>query len=235
MNRTLAALALISLALVGALPGRADDKKLLERRGWGKAIDPDADCTMTEEQGKLTIKVPGSLHDLFPGQKDPKKRNNAPRVLQGVRGNFTALVKVTADWRPGAGLRGANTFPYNGAGLLVWESDTQFVRFERNLWVSPDGATSYTTPLQYANGRQVNATQTTRNEFFKGRSTWLKVQRTADTLTTHISHDGKDWLETATLTARLTEVVQVGVTAINSSDAEFVVAFEGFGIIGQPP
>jgi regulation of enolase protein 1 (concanavalin A-like superfamily) len=212
----------------------ANDKKLREDSGWGKPVNPDGDCTFTENRGKLTITVPGSLHDLFPGQQDPRKRNNAPRVLQGVRGNFTASVKVTADWKPGSGLRGANTFPYNGAGLLIWESDTQFVRFERNLWVAPDGVSCYTTPLQYKDNRQINASKTTRNEFFKGRSTWLKVRRDGDTFTTSISHDGKEWTETATLTARLPESVQIGVTAINSSDKPFVVEFEEYGIVGCP-
>lgn len=234
MKRAPFILLAVVLVLFGTVAGRADDKKLLEGKGWGKPIDPDADCTMTEEKGKLTITVPGSLHDLFPGQRDPKKRNNAPRLLQSVTGDFTASVKVAADWIPGRGLPGANTFPYNGAGLVVWESDSQFVRFERNLWITPNGPSCYTTPLQYKDNRQTNASKTTQTEFFKGRSTWLKVQRAGDKLTTSMSHDGKEWIETAELTAKYPESVQIGVTAINSSDGAFVVAFEEFRIIGRP-
>jgi regulation of enolase protein 1 (concanavalin A-like superfamily) len=224
----------VALALVGVGFGSADDKKLLESRGWGRAIDPDGDCLMTEEKGKLTVKVPGSMHDLYPGQKDPKKRNNAPRVLTGVSGRFLAQVKVTAEWKPGGPLPGANTHPYNGAGLVVWASDTEFVRFERNVWVTPDGPMSFTTPLQYANGQQINAAKSTRNEFFKDQSTWLRVERDREKLTTSISHDGEKWIETSVLTARFPESVLVGVTAINSSDKEFVVEFEQFGIVGRP-
>src|SRR5262245_56616033 len=80
---------------------RADDKKPREIKGWGEATDPDGECKIEEKKGKLTIKVPGSLHDLFPGQKDEKKRFNAPRVLREVEGDFVAYVKVTADWKPG--------------------------------------------------------------------------------------------------------------------------------------
>lgn len=225
--------ALAALALgVGVMS--ADDKTFLESRGWGKPVDPDNDCTMTEEKGTLTITVPGSLHDLFPGQRDPKKRNNAPRVLQAVKGDFTATVKVTADWKPGAPLPGANTHPYNGAGLLVWDSDTQFIRFERNVWVGKDGAWSYTTPLQYTDGRQVNTAKQTKDEFFKGRSTWMKVERLGAKFVFSISHDGDKWQETATLTAKLPETVRVGVEAVNSSSGAFAVQFSEFGILGTP-
>lgn len=234
MNRSLRALAVVALALAAVGPNRADDKKALEARGWGKAVDPDDDCTFTEAKGKLTITVPGSLHDLFPGQRDPKKRNNAPRVLQSVKGDFTAVVKVTADWKPGAPLPGANTHPYNGAGLLIWDTDTQFIRFERNVWAGRDANWSYTTPLQYTDGRQVNTVQQTREEFFKDRSTWLRVERTTDTFTFAISHDGEKWQEAAKLTAKMPESVRVGVEAVNSSADEFVVEFEEFGIIGMP-
>ena len=230
----LAGAALVALVLGATGSTRADDKKALEARGWGKPVDPDGDCTMNEGNGTLTVTVPGSLHDLFPGQRDPRKRNNAPRVLQAVRGDFTATVKVTADWKPGAPLPGANTHPYNGAGLLVWDTDAQFVRFERNVWVGKDGAWSYTTPLQYADSRQVNAARQTRDEFFKGRSTWMRVERTGDTFTFSISHDGDRWQEAAALTAKLPETVRVGVEAVNSSAKAFAVEFAEFGIVGTP-
>jgi regulation of enolase protein 1 (concanavalin A-like superfamily) len=231
MTRPAPLLALALAVAAGAL--RADDKKVLEARGWGRAVDPDDDCTFTEAKGKLTIAVPGRLHDLFPGQRDPKKRNNAPRAVQPVKGDFTAGVKVTADWKPGGPLPGANTQPYNGAGLLVWDSDTQFVRFERNVWVGRDGAAwCFTTPLQYADGRQVNADRQTKDEHFKGRSTWLRVERGGDKLVFSISHDGDKWQEVDTLRAKLPEKLSVGVEAVNSSAKEFVVEFSEFGILG---
>lgn len=209
---------------------QADDKPQVIM-GWGTVIDPDKDCKVTEEKGKLTIKVPGSLHDLYPGQTDPKKRNNAPRVLQEVKGDFVAKVKVTADWKPGDKLPGSTTVPYNGAGLLVWESDTHLIRFERNVFVRPGMRISYTTPLQYADGRGANAVKSTTEEFFQGRSTWLKVERTGEKLTTSISHDGEKWIETATLAAKLGETLRVGVEAVNSSNTEFSVEFEAFTVI----
>jgi hypothetical protein len=207
-----------------------------DRRGlaaWGQVVDPNGDCTITENDGKLTIKVPGTLHDLNPGETDPKKRNTAPRVLREVQGDFVLTVKVTADWKPGNKLPSATTQPYNGAGLLVWGSNLDFVRLERNVWVSPKGRFSYRTPIYCVQGRPSNQFRSGRDEFFKGRSTWLKVERTGEKITTSISHDGKEWTETAVLTTKFPESVRVGVEAINSSDKEFVVEFEEFKIASK--
>jgi len=140
---------------------------------------------------------------------------------------------VTADWEPGGNLPGASTVPYNGAGLLVWDSDTQFVRLERNIFIRPNMRISYTTPLQYVAGRQVNAVKTTTEEYFRGRSTWLKVERAGERLTTSISHDGHEWTETSVLTANLGASVSVGVEAVNSSNKEFVVEFEELKVAGK--
>ena len=33
-------------------------------KGWGQASDPDGDCRFEQKDGKLTISVPGKLHNL---------------------------------------------------------------------------------------------------------------------------------------------------------------------------
>ena len=230
MNRVLQVIAFLCLVFTGAGASCGDNEKPREIRGWGTVVDPDRDCTFVEDKGKLTVKVPGSLHDLYPEQTDPKKRYNAPRVLREVKGDFVATVKVTADWKPGDKLAGAITVPYNGAGLLIWVSDTQFIRLERNLWVRSGRTFSYTGPLYYTEGREANNPNINSSECFKGRSTWLRVARVGENLTTSISHDGKEWIETGVLTAKFPETLRVGVEAINSSDKEFAVDFEEFKV-----
>lgn len=226
-----ASLALVIAALTagGADDKKPDDKKPQEIKGWGKVTDPEGDCTFTEDKGKLTVKVPGSLHDLYPLQKDEKKRLNAPRVLQEVKGDFVATVKVTADWNPGDALPGSSSAPFHGAGLVVWGEDDEFARLERNVFVRTVPI-YYTSPIQYKGTKLVNKATTTRDEFFKDRSTWLKVERAGDKLTTSISHDGKEWTETAVLDAKYPETAKVGVDVINSSDKEFAVEFEEFKV-----
>jgi uncharacterized protein (TIGR03067 family) len=200
-------------------------------KGWGTVIDPDGDCTLREDKGEVTIKVPGTLHDLWFGQQDEKKRFNAPRILQEVEGDFAAQVKVTADWKPGAKIPIATNQPYNGAGLLVWESEKHLLRLERNLCVhSKHGTFSFITPIYDRDGKRVNATKTSTDGFFKGSSTWLRVKRDGQKISTAISHDGRAWTETGNLETEFPKKVQVGIAALNGSAREFVVEFADFQI-----
>jgi hypothetical protein len=49
-------------------------------KGWGQASDPDGDCRFEERDGKLTIRVPGTLHNLIADSGQV----NVPTVLIGV-------------------------------------------------------------------------------------------------------------------------------------------------------
>ena len=97
----------------------------------------------------------------------------------------------------------------------------------------PAGRYSNTTPIQYKGTTLVNKVASTKDEFFKGRSTWLRVERAGEKLTTSISHDGKEWSETGVLTAKYPNAVRVGVYAVNSSDKEFVAKFEELKLKGK--
>ena len=61
-------------------------------KGWGQAADPDGDCRFEQKDGKLAIKVPGTLHNLVADSGQV----NAPTVLSPVKGEFIAMVKLTA-------------------------------------------------------------------------------------------------------------------------------------------
>lgn len=225
LKRLLAVVACLWLVEIAG----ADDKTV-EIKDWGKVIDPDGDCKVSEKDSKLTIRVPGRIHDLFPGQKDEKRRFNAPRVLREVEGDFVAYVKVTADWKPGEKNPEANTHPYNGAGLLVWGPEGKFLRLERNVWMAGATPLSYTAPLYYREGRQVGDAKASREEFYKDRSTWLRVEREGEKVVTSISHDGRTWTKTGELETKLPKKVQLGVHAINSAGGEFTVEFEEFQV-----
>ena len=151
-------------------------------------------------------------------------------------------MKVTTDSRPGAGpeditalrqLTGIEaTFPYQGVGLLVWDSEKQYLRLERNLILHPKGV-NLTYPWYNKDGTRVHDLKLSTDVFFKGRSTWLRVERAGQNLTTAISPDGKEWLETAALTTEFPTKVQVGIAAVNVSPHDLVVEFEGFKVLKE--
>lgn len=74
--------------------------------------DPDMDCEFSLSAKKISITVPGTIHDLHPA-----RGMNAPCVLRSVTGDFTVQVKVTADFQPGRTSEGRGA-PFNGAGIL---------------------------------------------------------------------------------------------------------------------
>jgi hypothetical protein len=94
---------------------------------WGDVIDPDGDCRLKLEDGALVGHVPGTLHDL----NIDIGKNNAPRVVQDVDGDFVAQVKVTGSFQPGQDRTGPKSVPYNGGGLVVWLDQDHYIRLER--------------------------------------------------------------------------------------------------------
>ena len=184
----------------------------------------------TEGDSKLTMIVPGTNHDL-----NPRRKMNAPRLLKRVAGDFTVQVKVTSDFTPGDTSTGKGK-PFNGAGLVVWENEDNFLRLERNAyWVM--GSLFCYPPLieHWRDGKYagVNAGPVLAEDFFEGRSTWLKLQRQGKRMTASMSDDGEEWTFTKEFSVDFPEDVSVGIQALNTSDATFTVDFEEFQLRGQ--
>src|SRR5258707_763187 len=95
MLRFLTVLLLVSGCFLGFVV-YADEKPALTIKGWGDVIDPDKDCQVRLDDGKVIVKVPGSAHD-FAGEL---QRWNAPRVLSEVKGDFILDVQVSGEFKP---------------------------------------------------------------------------------------------------------------------------------------
>src|SRR5690348_11002745 len=115
LTRRLLLGALATSLIVGGVI--AQEKESQTIAGWGAVTDPDGDCTVKSEKGKLTVTVPEGTHDLNPRLGGMA----APRVLREVEGDFTVQVKVTGDFTPGDKAAADSTSSFNGAGLLVWQ------------------------------------------------------------------------------------------------------------------
>jgi regulation of enolase protein 1 (concanavalin A-like superfamily) len=195
--------------------------------GWGTVTDRAGDCTVREEGGKLTVTVPEGTHDLNPNLGGMK----APRVLKEVEGDFTAQVKITGDFRPGEEAASPIARPFNGAGLLLWQDEKNFIRLERNAyWV--EGRYVCYPPLfeQYEGGeyQETNPDPTLAEEFFRGRSTWLRLGRRGDRVIASYSHDGQEWTEAKEVGVKLPAKARVGVAVVNTSARPLSVEFEDF-------
>ena len=111
-----------------------------------------------------------------------------------------------------------------------------FFRLERNAyWVM--GSLFCYPPLieHWRDGKYagVNSGPMLAEEFFKGRSTWLKLQRQGERMTASLSHNGNEWIVAKEFKIDFPEDVSVGVQALNTSNAPFTVEFEEFQLERQ--
>jgi hypothetical protein len=188
--------------------------------GWGTVTDPEGDCTVVSQGGRLTITVPNTPHDL-----NPVAGMSAPRVLQEVKGDFVVTVKVTGEFEPVLG--------FNGAGLLVWADSRNYVRLERNRYTVPGQAGYFCYPPlyeYYKNGVYQNTDPLPVPDDFRGSSLWLRLERRGSRLACEYSFDGREWRQGYAIAVDLPERVQVGVAAVNTSQKPFTVTFEEFSV-----
>src|SRR5262249_32260041 len=121
---------LVVLGTTAAAVLAEDAAALSDLPSWGHVVDPSGDCAVAldSERDRLKITVPGTPHLL--SAEDPTLPMNAPRVVRGVRGDFTAEVRVLGRLVPGR-LQTTYYDSYHGAGLIVWQDPSNYLRLER--------------------------------------------------------------------------------------------------------
>jgi S1-C subfamily serine protease len=102
---------------------------------WSCDVNVEDGCTIHHEGGETTIDVPGGS-PFINAPQSLLHTFNAPASVVQVKGNFFASVVVDCDLDPGAetisGTGGKKLpFTFQGAGLLIWQDENNFVRIER--------------------------------------------------------------------------------------------------------
>jgi len=214
----------IAMLFIGLFFGsaRAEETKLQTIKGWGTVVDPDRDCRFAEDQGKLTITVPGTYHDLTHSQG--RDQLNSPRVIQVAKGDFLAQVKVHAFPLPVAGTSTSNGVCFVSSGLLIWLDGDNFIRMDRAA------VAELPTPAVlvefYEKGKQtVQAFKEIEDKDIN-----LRIARISGKLTFDASEDGQRWDEVHTSQIPLPETVNVGVLAINTTSREFSPQLTGWKV-----
>lgn len=199
-------------------------------------IDPAGDCKISIAERKLVIAVPGTPtpHDLNPFWE--YDNISGPRVVREVGDNFILQVKVQPFPIPAPkSFTGKNVkVSYVGAGLLVWVNDKTFVRCLRaargeegivfvHLEAFLDG-NSYRVAFEPGDARRLN----------KDQATYLRVQRTQDTLTFSTSIDGHQWSAIGTVAdLKLPQRVRAGVGVVNATKLDYSSEFLDLSLTGK--
>lgn len=213
----------IIMALASPLFATDDSHRALP--GWGWCVDPDADCQFSVQNGKLKISVPGTDHALA----TERGKTNAPRVLREVEGEFTITVKVAADYTPGSSSVAQTRRAFQGAGLVLWQDDSNYVRLESAQLVVG------TETMRYASFELRRDGQFTKPGFaeehpLKNSTTWLRLERRGNQITASVSEDGKNWESLKPLRVDFSEALQVGVVAGHNTSTPISVGFEDFKV-----
>jgi len=191
-------------------------------KGWGQAADPDGDCRFEQMDGKLTIEIPGTIHNLVAGTGQV----NAPTVLSPVRGEFIAMVKSTGGIRPGPESSVPDGLPYNGTGLLLWVDRDNYIRLERAGLIRDGAFITYVNFEHFSGGRRVYS----QGAALGDAATHLRLERRAGSVYASTSQDGVRWTSFPPLAARLPDEVKLGVSAVNSSTKRFRAELEGLNV-----
>ncbi len=221
---TLAVLLVPIAAAATALPVRVDRERVRLEKQWGIVEDPDGDCTFRADLGRLTIGIPGTPHAL---SADIGK-TNGPRLLREVDGDFHAQVKVAGAFPVDPRCLMPGRWAFFGAGLLVWQDDKNYVRFERaRMHLVPSGRwRCYPSFAMHSGGRLVREWQNQDGMLDEAKCAWLRLVRRGTTITASYRQDGDGWKELPPLQIDFGAKVRVGVDAVQNTPAGFEAIFE---------
>jgi regulation of enolase protein 1 (concanavalin A-like superfamily) len=215
----------IAFCTTAAVVLAGDDATPKALSGWGRVLDPSGDCevSLDAEHDRLRITVPGTPHVL--SAEDPKLPMNAPRVVRGVRGDFTAEVRVLGRLEPGKS-RTTHYDPFHGAGLIVWQDPSNYLRLERAVGLIEGRPHAYLNYELRKDGRLAMSQGIATED----HSLFLKLRRQGQEFSAWSSRDGHRWVPLAKVDAPLSERVEVGVIAVNSSTRTLSAELERFSV-----
>lgn len=189
---------------------------------WGEAVDPDGDCDLKLENGELVCEVPGTLHDL----NIDIGKNNGPRVVQEVDGDFVAQVKVLGSFQPGPVRTGPKSVPYNGGGLLLWCDAGSYIRLERASMYRNNRVVGF---LAFESREQGTRAQVHNKGGLDPRQDlWLRLERRGNVISGFLSQDGKAWDELQPMEVDWPSRLKVGADAVNSCGDPMTVRFQKY-------
>lgn len=186
---------------------------------WGTTVDPQGDCEFSLKGDSLIVEVPGE-HNLNPSWQF--NNLSAPRVLQVIKGDFQIETRVEA-LAPLAS-KNADVFrAYASAGVVLWQDERNFARFERGA----NGATGRVSiHLEwFRDGEQAY----TKFCDIADTPAHLRVSREGNAFRFSYSTDGTTWKEfPLDASVRFAEQLQAGVTVINSTANPLTARFNQF-------
>ncbi len=241
MKRSLAVLlCLLFVCAVLAAPA----PPVFFKPGWDAPVDPDKDCKMVQKEDMLTIELPGKPHDILAAGK----RNNAPRLLRDVKGDFRVDVRVRCDCTLPMG--DPNSSPYHdlatyasgGLLILLQDDDKNVIRFEYGHTTGEKWGpfAGYITVGERGNGSSY-CYMSAHGEGWPlaggAKHMHLRLECRANILRAYYRADGKTWVDFQRgKSTRIPEIAKpkVGLAAYSTLNERCKVYFDQFNLTVHP-
>ena len=190
---------------------------------WGQTVNADDQCQIRLNADQVKVSISRGPRDL----SAELNITDAPRVLREVTGDFVIQVRVLPDFR----LRGQSMIDgrpvFCSAGLLLWNSDTDYVRLERAMYVQPQKPV---VDYMSFDRRKAGKWVVNRNRPSVKRSVkswYLRLERRGDVVSGSISENGDDWSSPQTIEIPdFAEKLLVGVAVCSTSKAPIEATFD---------
>jgi regulation of enolase protein 1 (concanavalin A-like superfamily) len=192
---------------------------------WNGLVGVPGDCKLLADGTGLNVTLPGTLHLLSPDLN----LKNAPRMMSFVEGDFVAAVKIPGRILPGTKPVGRLPFTFQGAGLLIWEDENNYLRLEKASSYSEGKLRSLVLAEYCSKGKVVSHVS---RDVREGTLTLKFDRRGSEVRCSYSPDDGKTWLELKRQNVAFPNTIAVGVSASNASPKAFVARFEDFRLNG---
>ncbi len=124
-------------------------------------------------------------------------------------------------------------FTYQGAGLVVWQNETNYlVLFRSAFYFVDDGKRAHRVVMEYYRDGRLSSTFREPRDADIG----LKLERRGQEIRGYYTPDGRTWIEVKRQPVSFPAEVQIGVSASNASPKPFQARLEDFEFTtGTPP
>jgi len=213
----------------GMIAGLAEAKPRVLVK-WSCEVNVAEGAKISNQPGSTTIDIPGGI----PMVNAPQfKLFNPPCALVQVDGDFLATVKVTNEFDPGGevvSLPGGKKLPFTfqGAGLLIWQDEKNFVRIERCKGSDGEIGLIHRVLVEvYKGGREIGVHYT---KALPEQPMVLGAKRKGSTVQLLFA-DAPDSMHVfQELALDFAKEVFVGISASNLSKLPLQAKFEGFSV-----
>ena len=191
--------------------------------GSGTAVDPDGDCRIAVQGDATTIEVPGTIHELWAGTVDQFASADETR-----RGRFRGGRPSRRGARLPSTPRPAH-LSFQGAGLLLWQGSTNFVRLERAAFRRAGALHAYV----FSGHLDLGLPPREQGRRHAARPPVPAARASAGFIHAAYGTDGVQWTTFAPLPGGQGGG-SVGVHVVNTGAARFQTRFEGFRLETGP-